>query len=267
MDDARKAEFRALGDEVDGLMEEVEAAYEDLTPHSVKLETRIKVESASERFRELIASTDPADPERGEIERRLGRKVTDLHRFANKLPAPPLGKKAEDRAKNEFFGTREGKSSNKPFSPGLKTGEARREGHKHSVGADTDAWCGPCDDIKTHTIVAMMGSEPAQVVCRLCGSKHKFRLGPARGRKDVADSAAPRSSSAPPPGAAKLDEKNAFMNELRTAPTVRPFVPRERYKAGEIIEHPEMGRGKVETSFPNSLLVRFSTGLRPVKLG
>ena len=47
---------------------------------------------------------------------------------------------------------------------------------------------------------------------------------------------------------------------------VRQFSPKERYKAGEIIEHPEHGRGKIENTLPRSLLVRFAGGLKPLKL-
>ena len=43
---------------------------------------------------------------------------------------------------------------------------------------------------------------------------------------------------------------------------MRVFDPKERYKAGEIIVHPEYGRGKIENVLRSSLLVRFS-GRRP----
>jgi len=45
---------------------------------------------------------------------------------------------------------------------------------------------------------------------------------------------------------------------------VRPFVRRERYKVGEIIQHPELGRGKIENVLKGSLLVRFRDGLKSV---
>jgi RNase P/RNase MRP subunit POP5 len=41
---------------------------------------------------------------------------------------------------------------------------------------------------------------------------------------------------------------------------VRSFDPKARYRAGEILSHPEFGRGKVETVLRSSLLVRFSVG-------
>jgi hypothetical protein len=47
---------------------------------------------------------------------------------------------------------------------------------------------------------------------------------------------------------------------VAAAAEVRSFDPKERYKAGEIISHPEFGRGKVENVLRSSLLVRFSVG-------
>ena len=48
--------------------------------------------------------------------------------------------------------------------------------------------------------------------------------------------------------------------EVAAAATVRIFDPKERYKAGEIIVHPEYGRGKIENVLRSSLLVRFPIG-------
>ena len=47
---------------------------------------------------------------------------------------------------------------------------------------------------------------------------------------------------------------------MAAADNVRTFDPRERYKAGEIISHPEFGRGKIENVLRSSLLVRFPNG-------
>lgn len=274
MDEAAKSEFRELGEEADALMDAVELALDELAPHSQKLETRAQVETLSARYRERIGAYDSGDPDRWEVERRIGRKIVDLQKLAMSLPAPPQGKPAEQRASNEFFATREGKSSRKPFTPGVGSAGRAAEGKRYSVSGDVEAWCGPCNDLKTHTIVAMVGDEPAQVVCQVCNSKHKFRLEPARGKKAGAGAGAGAAtpsgrtpSSTSPPPSSKMDEKNAFINELRMADSVRPFSPKERYKSGEIIEHPEFGRGRIENALPNSLLVRFAAGLRPVKLG
>ena len=64
----------------------------------------------------------------------------------------------------------------------------------------------------------------------------------------------------------KAREKNTLLDELRAAENVRSYNPKERYKAGEIILHPEHGRGKIENVLRTSLLVRFVDGLRPLDL-
>ena len=55
-------------------------------------------------------------------------------------------------------------------------------------------------------------------------------------------------------------KKAALGEEVAAAETVRLFDPKERYKAGEIIAHPEFGRGKIENVLRSSLLVRFPVG-------
>jgi len=49
-------------------------------------------------------------------------------------------------------------------------------------------------------------------------------------------------------------------NEIATATEVRDFDPKGRYRNGEIIYHPEFGRGKIENVLRSSLLVRFPIG-------
>ena len=272
MDDALRSQFQEVGNEADGLMEEVESAYDEHATFAFGLATRVKVEQCTARYRELCAPLDEKD--KFEVERKIGRKVADLQKFATKLPAPPQGKPATARVTDEFFGTREGKSSRKPVVPGLAVGQQSTRGTerpKYKVSGDVDSWCGPCADVKTHTIIAMIEDEPAQVVCQVCGSRHRYRTESAKKKAENGaatgtggGSATARSSAQP--GDKKMEERNAFITELRNAPNVKSFSPKDRYKVGEIIEHPEHGRGKIENTLPRSLLVRFPTGLRPVKL-
>ena len=57
---------------------------------------------------------------------------------------------------------------------------AARPTAKLGVGADVESWCGKCGETTTHSIVAMVGDEPKQVLCQVCGSRHTHRTGPAR---------------------------------------------------------------------------------------
>jgi hypothetical protein len=47
---------------------------------------------------------------------------------------------------------------------------------------------------------------------------------------------------------------------VSAAAEVKLFDPKQRYKVGDIIAHPEYGRGKIENVLRSSLLVRFSIG-------
>src|SRR5262249_33311872 len=175
--------------------------------------------------------------------------------------AAARAKPAEKPADTSFFGTRAPKSSRPPVQFGLQPGETRRDRSKIRVTDEIDAWCGRCNMVRTQVVAAVVGDQPAQVVCQVCGTRSKYREGPARKKEGeakperrTAPSAAERAKDA------KQGEKNALVQELQAAENVRKFSPKERYKAGEIIEHPEHGRGKIENTLPRSLLVRFAGG-------
>jgi hypothetical protein len=133
------------------------------------------------------------------------------------------------------------------------------------VGGEIDAWCGPCDGMTTHKIVAMVGSEPKQVVCDACGARHGYRTSPARKSAETtpaptARQATPQEQEAVRKAEAKAEELRALSREVASAKEVKNFDPKERYRPGDIISHLEYGRGKVETVLRSSLLVRFPNG-------
>jgi len=101
------------------------------------------------------------------------------------------------------------------------------------------------------------------VLCQVCGSRHSHRVGPARQAKAATISGGetedkPRAGD--PEAKRKAAELRALGEEVSAAAQVRVFDPKQRYKAGEIIVHPEYGRGKIENVLRSSLLVRFPIG-------
>jgi hypothetical protein len=138
------------------------------------------------------------------------------------------------------------------------------------VGSEVESWCGKCKEMREHRVVAMVGGEPKQVICQTCQSRHAFKGEPPERARSAA---APRTVAER--RALKVEDlekqkrqeqKRALQKELMDAVDPRPFDPRGRYKAGEIIVHPEHGRGKIENVLKGSLLVRFYEGLRPLDL-
>jgi len=244
---------------------QIHAAQERLEDRDFIATVHLAVTRLGEHFNELLNHLAPA--ERMAADRILGRRVADARRMAALLPKVPAAV-----APN---------TPDRQVSGASVVGERRITGvswtHDRSapssglrVGGEADAWCGKCDGLKTHNIVAMVGDQPKQVLCQACGSRHAYRTGPARKRGEAAEGTAASTSrrvAVDPEVAKRAEAQRALAEEVATAEAVRAFNPKERYKAGEIISHPEYGRGKVENVLRSSLLVRFSrSGLKPLTL-
>jgi hypothetical protein len=218
------------------------------------------VERLSQRYREMLASLTPS--EQMSAERALGRRVVDLKRLASLLPKVPGASTGSTPDRAAGGGAPEGRRitgvswMHERGAPKAALG----------VGADVESWCGRCADLTTHSIVAMVGTEPKQVLCQVCGSRHSHRTAAAR-----RTSASPGLASGgefddrggrpvDPETKRKAAELRALGEEVAAATDVRVFDPKERYKAGQILSHPEYGRGKIENVLRSSLLVRFGVG-------
>ncbi|HVT07990.1 MAG TPA: hypothetical protein VHO67_11070 [Polyangia bacterium] len=217
------------------------------------------VDKLAQRYRALLASLSPKD--QLAAERLLGRRVVDLKRLASLLPKVPAvsSESTPDRVAG-------GGAPHERRITGVTWSTPGRAAPNASlrVGGDVESWCGRCADLTTHSIVAMVGDEPKQVLCQVCGSRHTHRTAAARKAPATANPATGGADDRPrggdPEARRKAAELRALGEEVAAAETVRAFDPRERYKAGEIISHPEFGRGKIENVLRSSLLVRFPNG-------
>lgn len=222
------------------------------------------VDKLAQRYREVCASLGEMD--RMKADRTLGRRITDLKRLVSLLP--------------KIGGIAGGSTPDRQVSGPSVAGERRITGVSWRgpagaptiapatglrVGGEIDAWCGPCEGMTTHKIIAMVGSQPKQVVCDACGSRHGYRTSPARkntGPVATTDRGGgnPAEQEAARKAEQKAEELRALGRELAVAEEVKPFDPKVRYRVGDIISHPDFGRGKVETVLRASLLVRFPNG-------
>jgi hypothetical protein len=251
-----------LNDEIrDGLLQ-VHNAQERQDERDVVQAAHETIARVSERYRTLMQSLSQADQMRAE--RALGRRLMDLKRLGSLLPKMAItgAESTPDRVAGggAVHARRITGVSWSQHDRAAPTGAAK-------VGADIEAWCGKCGESTTHSIVAMVGSEPKQVLCQVCGSRHAYRTSPARPRAAKAGEAGAGfdGGSAPriavdPEAARRAAQLRALGEEVAAAADVRRFDPKERYKEGEIISHPVYGRGKVENVLRSSLLVRFSVG-------
>jgi hypothetical protein len=235
----------------------VHAAQEQLDDRDRVVAACQGVERLAERYRSFYATLTPS--EQLKVDRTFGRRVTDLRQMASQLP--------------RIGAVTEGKTPDRQVEGVSEVGERRitgvswrseSDGRAPSggtqVGSEIDAWCGPCERLTTHRIVAMVGTRPRMVVCERCRARHGFRTEPARSAKTAPVPRSPEEREAERLAEIKAEQVRALNREVATAENVKTFDATVRYKAGDVIAHPEFGRGKVETVLRSSLLVRFSRG-------
>ena len=263
MDDATQQKVNELSQQVGAGVNEVDAAIESGEDER-QLNAGKLVSELSRRYSELLATLSGKDKD--EVERKLGRRVMDLRRAADGLKRRDSGQKidlARDAGSVPFILQRQPPKSIVP--------ERAAPTGKLSVGSEIDAWCGKCKEIREHHIVAMVGGEPKQVICVVCNSRHNFRATPPdkvkrEGGAPVGATTTAAARTVDKEQEKRQEQKRQLQKELAEAVEPRPFDPKGRYKAGEIIFHPEHGRGKIENVLRSSLLVRFLDGLRPLDL-
>jgi hypothetical protein len=252
-----------MSEEIRDLALQVSSALERVEERDLVAATHVALERVSQRYRAFYASL--SDAEKMSVDRTIGRRMLDAKRLASSLPR---------------VGTVLASTPDRRVSGASEVGERRitgvswGAGHRpvdmgagtRKVGGDVEAWCTPCGGLTDHSIVAMVGSEPKQVVCQRCNARHGYRTAPARKTSTEAQTTAAVSTmsgserEAQRRGDEKAAQQRALANEIAAATEVRPFDPKGRYKSGEIILHPEHGRGKIETVLRSSLLVRFGVG-------
>jgi hypothetical protein len=248
-----------LGDEIRDATLQVHQAQERQDERDIVAAALETIERVSQRYRLLIQSL--AAGEQLRAERLLGRRVIDLKRLGSLLPKIPEAS-AESTPDRVAGGGAPGQRRITGVSWSPHDRVAPTSGLR--VGADIEAWCGKCGSATTHSIVAMVGAEPKQILCQVCGSRHAYRTGPAR--RSAAPAAGGGDGDSRPRIAVDPEAQRraallrALGEEVAAAADVRRFDPKERYKAGEIISHAEYGRGKIENVLRSSLLVRFSVG-------
>lgn len=118
-------------------------------------------------------------------------------------------------------------------------------------GDDTETYCGRCKAERMHQVVALNANGiPATVICRTCRGQHRFHE-----KKEATTSTSARATGRKVRAGAEL---------ARDAPAgpARPYSPKEVYSAGDWIDHPKFGQGKVTQAREGKIDVRFESGNR-----
>jgi hypothetical protein len=264
MDEETTRKHEELFDEAGTAINEVDAAIES-GEGPRQLAAGQLVAELSKRYADLLGALNLADKDA--VERRLGRRITDLRRAGAQLTRRDSGQKVDKSRDAGFIPFLEQRQPPKSIVP-----ERAAPTGKLSVGSEVDSWCGKCKEMREHHVVAMVGGEVKQVICVVCNSRHNFKDSPPERRGKQAGEVVYAGGGAKRPSAEdrelqkRQELKRALQKELAEANEPRAFDPKGRYKAGEIIVHPEHGRGKIENVLRSSMLVRFLDGLRPLDL-
>ena len=160
-----------LRDDIYGAMDDVSSALESGEKSKQKGVARV-VDPLVTRYNELVANATSAS-DRDRLERGLGRLLTDLRRKAALLPQHMSGAKAELAADvgQPFL-------LNRAPSPYLKSQTTDGRAHRTSnalVGKEVDAWCGKCQEVRSHRVVVLSEGKPFKVECQHCKSQHGYR--------------------------------------------------------------------------------------------
>jgi hypothetical protein len=266
MDEALTVE--RLTEEIRDVALAVNSAAERAEERDLVMAAHVAVERVAQRYRDLFATL--SEGEKLRVDRTLGRRLSDVKRLATMLPR--VGVVTSSTPDRQVAGASEvGERRITGVSWGAGARGAAAGTGRHKVGGDVEAWCTPCGGLTEHSIVAMVGDQPKQVVCQACNARHGYRTAPARkGAPEVEPAPTRMTTGAEREAQRRADQKaaeqRAMANELAGATDVRTFDPKARYRAGEFIWHPDYGRGKIETVLRSSLLVRFSDGLKSVML-
>lgn len=268
LDDETHNQFNEILDRITDVTDELDAINRDPLPGVKRFETcRQAVHRLVADYRVVLAQLPANEQER--VEQRVGQKVIRLRRKADQtLPAGVASGDKVPLAANTQWGP-SGITSVASESPPQRASSSPPRANPRSTapaaGREIESWCGPCKDLRLHTIIAMVGDEPKQVVCESCGARHGYRKSPVQKRAIPLTKRRDRAQERKNAEKERMEaELAALRKELDEATEVRPFEERRRYRVGEIIEHPEHGRGKVEYATRGSILVRFRDRRLPI---
>ncbi len=119
-------------------------------------------------------------------------------------------------------------------------------------GDDVEAWCTRCRMNLNHRVIAVVGTDVQRVHCLTCGGDHKYHPPKYEKSRETEKRAirVPSTEKGRKPPAAKMSSKTlgewtTFMKDLPSNASLRGYSASEAYGAGEFIEHPLFGVGKV----------------------
>jgi hypothetical protein len=117
------------------------------------------------------------------------------------------------------------------------------------TGDEVDSYCGQCKLERVHNVVALVDGEVAKVICKMCGSQHKYKpIDPsapkAAGRGGATRKKKPSGTRRTASAKSLESQWEAAMAEKDPANS-RTYSMDGSFEEGEVIEHIKFGHGLV----------------------
>ena len=131
------------------------------------------------------------------------------------------------------------------------------------VGKNIDAFCSHCKLQLAHIVLYEVGGAVHGVKCKTCGSEHRYHGPRPEKRREVPSGRRPGNDSAKmqrtvrPVDSRQWEARNA---SKASDAVVWDYKWTENYEKGDVIAHPQFGRGFVEKVSTDSMEVLFREG-------
>ncbi len=136
------------------------------------------------------------------------------------------------------------------------------------VGRNIDAFCARCGLTLAHIVLYEVGGSVQGVKCKTCGAEHRYR-GPKPGRqRDIAAERRGTRATVRTPQPVRPADMRLWEQRNAAAPdaVVWDYKLTERYEKGDVIAHPQFGRGFVEKIASDSMEVLFREGRKTLAM-
>lgn len=122
-----------------------------------------------------------------------------------------------------------------------------------ATGADIAALCSKCGDV-WHVVVAKVGENIVKVLCKECGSQHRYRHPTKVAVKKTSN------VGKPPRERAVVERHEAPSVAADLSRAVRTYNINDKFEVADRLEHPTFGQGTVEVVDGNKITVFFAGG-------
>ncbi len=114
-----------------------------------------------------------------------------------------------------------------------------------------------------HTIMSMIDTNPARVMCRTCKSEHNFK--PKKGAKEPGAAVEKKPRATRTKAADKVVSVEVeWMKQINASTKpMKPYAPTGAFSAGDKLSHPTFGEGIVQKLiYPNKMEIIFRNDLK-----